>query len=360
MGVRQLLPLWVLLLSLPSARGASALISNTLPRTVGAGGPVVGAQDGNLVSVPHSEGGGFALVGMSYGDCLFTACQNTSVGACGFGMGQINVWRSATLGQTDWSAPVELLPRELRPVGTYFRPHVIYNAATAKWVLWVRWLCCGTGSLEQQHDTYLTALSDKLEGPYVVAVENVTMFWPDSADDNLFVDQDGSAYIVHTARSTGTKIVVERLTADFTRSAGTTDPSARSALVGPGKTEAPSMFRVGNIYYLSFAPLCCYCTEGAPTSVYTAAAPLGPYAPLTSLGNAPRAQQNFVFLAPDRLQGVLWSGNRWGSDPVHPAAPQFDNSLQFWTLLSFDAAGNISAIAWVDSFNVTVNTSSGA
>ena len=339
------------------ARGAwgPALVSNTQPRTVGAGGAVVGAQDGNLIAVPAAQGGGFALVGMSYGDCLFTACLNTTVGNCGFGAGAIHVWRSASLGQADWGAPAELLPAAQRPVGTYFRPHVVWNAATARWVLWVRWLCCGTGSLEQQHTTYLTATAERLEGPYTVAVANVSMFWPDSADDSLFVDDDGAAYIVHTARSTGTKIVVERLTADFTQCAGATDPAARSELIGPGGTEAPALFRVGGTYYVSFARLCCYCTEGAATSVYTATTPLGPYAPLTSLGNAPGAQQNFVFAAPDRLRGVLWAGNRWGSDPVHPAAPWFDYSLQYWSLLEFDARGNISALSWVDSFNVTVD-----
>lgn len=336
----------------------SAFISNTEPRTLGAGGAVVGAQDGNLLAVPLSQGGGFALIGMSYGDCLFTACENTTVGNCGFGAGVIHVWRSPSLGQSDWAAPVELLPAAQRPAGTYFRPHVIFNAATSKWVLWVRWLCCGSGALSQQHTTYLSAFADRLEGPYTVAEANVTMFWPDSADDNLFLDEDGAAYIVHTARSTGTKIVVERLTPDYLQSAGTRDPAARSAPIGPGTTEAPALFKVGSTYYVSFARLCCYCTEGASTIVYTSPAPLGPYTPLTSLGNAPGGQQNFVFSAPDRLRGVLWSANRWGSDPIHPNAPWFDYSLQYWSLLDIDAtSGNISALVWMDNFNVSVNIS---
>ena len=96
----------------------SVFISNTAPRTVGAGGPIVGAQDGNLLAVPTSEGGGFALIGMSYGNCLFTACQNTTVGNCGFGAGAIHVWRSPSLGQADWRAPVELLPAAQRPAGS--------------------------------------------------------------------------------------------------------------------------------------------------------------------------------------------------------------------------------------------------
>ena len=51
-----------------------------------AGGDIVGAQDGNLVNARLPDGR-FALVGILYGDCAFTACANTSFGACGFGAG---------------------------------------------------------------------------------------------------------------------------------------------------------------------------------------------------------------------------------------------------------------------------------
>jgi hypothetical protein len=331
------------------------LISNTAPRTEEVSGAVVGAQDGNLVEVPPSQGGGFALIGMSYGFCPFVACANQTDGACGFGMGAIHVWRSASLGQESWSAPVELLPAAVRPLGIYFRPHLIWNAASSRWVLWVRWLDNAGSSLSDDNTTYLTATALQLEGPYTVAQANTTMFWPNSADDNLFVDDDGSAYLVHTARSTGTKIVVERLTADYTESAGATDPNARSALIGPGHTESPALFKVAARYYVSFGELCCYCVEGAAALVYVADAPLGPYTYLTNLRNAARAQQNFVFAAPSVMRGVLWSGNRWGSDPIHPSAPLFDDSLQFWSLLDIGSDGNITAIAWQDALNITVN-----
>jgi len=346
--------LWVALcpLAVPGA-WSPVIIFNNVSRTVGSG-PVVGAQDGNLIAVPASAGGGFALLGMSYGDCPFVACANQTPGACGFGPGAIKLWRSASLGQSDWRAPVELLPAAQRPTGIYFRPHLIYNARTLRWVLWVRWLDDAGATLGDDNTTYLTATAAAIEGPFTVAVENTTMFWPNSADDNLFVDDDGSAYIVHTARSTGTKIVVERLTDDYTASAGATDPAARSALIGPGGTEAPALFKHGGFYYVSFAALCCYCTQGAATSVYVAAAPLGPYAPLTSLGNAPRAQQNFVFAAPGRIGGLLWAGNRWGSDPVNKP-PLFDYSLQFWSPLQFSDGGNITAIEWQDNFTLEVN-----
>ena len=108
-------------------------------------------------------------------------------------------------------------------------------------------------------------------------------------------------------------------------------------------------------WWVSGAPLCCYCSSGAATAVFfSAAGPLGPYAPVGSLGNAPRGQQNFVF-AHDRLPGqLLVAYNRWGSDPTGGPQPLFDLSLQYWALLSREGAG-WAQLAWQDEvvLNVT-------
>jgi len=347
--------LLLLLLGSSSCAWQNVSVSNVAVRR-GRDGAIVGAQDGNLLELPAVPAGGdaFALIGMLYGDCIFAACANETDGACGFGAGRITVWTSASLADMSWSGGAEVLPAAQRPPGIYFRPHIVYNARTRRFVLWVRWLAPTSGSLAAENTTYLTATAEELRGPYTVARRNVSMFWPNSADDSLFVDEDGAAYIVHTARSTGTAIVVERLTEDYTACAGASDPAARSALIGPGHSEAPAMWRLGARYYVSFAPLCCYCTEGAPTEVWAADAPLGPYAPAGALGNAPRAQQNFAFSS-SRLQGVLWGGNRWGSDPLSPAAPIFDRSLQFWQTLRFAANGSALPLQWSDEATLAVN-----
>jgi hypothetical protein len=121
------------------AGGAPSFISNTDFRRTPQG-DVVGAQDGNIVNARLPDGR-FVLVGMLYGDCPFAACANESLGACGFGAGVVRAWASPDLSQSSWALlPGELLPAAQRPVGIYFRPHVVYNAATQRYVLWLRWL----------------------------------------------------------------------------------------------------------------------------------------------------------------------------------------------------------------------------
>ena len=344
----------LLLLLLSPSRARPSFVSNTAFRR-STDGAIVGAQDGNLLRLPGA-GAGFALVGILYGLCAFTACANESLGACGFGAGEVRAWASPDLSQDSWRLlPGELLPAAQRPAGIYFRPHVVFNAATQRYVLWLRWLNVTGSTLTDDSTLYLTASAPALDGPYSVAHVAVPMFFNNSADDNLFVDDDGAAYIAHTCRGCATHIVVERLADDFLTSRGAADPAFRSALVGPGGTEAPALFRVGATVYLTMSHLCCFCTQGSETLVYSAPAPLGPYTALGSLGNAPRAQQNFVFVDPLVAGGApLWGGNRWGSDPGPGGPPLFDRSLQFWAQLSVLANGSIAPILWADNFTIDV------
>jgi hypothetical protein len=205
---------------------------------------------------------------------------------------------------------------------------------------------------------YLTATSDNVDGPYTVAQTVVPMFYNNSADDNLFVDDDGTAYIAHTCRSCATHIIVEQLSDNYTYALGATDPTKRSDPVGPGGTEAPALFKVGSTYYLTMTPLCCYCVTGSPTLAYSAPSPLGPYTALPSLGNAPKGQQNFVFRHPD-VDGILFSANRWGSDPQPPnGVPLFDRSLQYWSNLTLLSNGSFAPIEWQDNFTIGVRVTS--
>lgn len=354
-----------LLSSGASAIRCNATFSNTQLRR-GVAGNRVFAQDGNIANAKYN--GSFVLVGTSYGDCVFNACANTSAGACGFDgeATRFYVWLSPSLSDGTWSQPIEILPASARPSiykgAIFFRSHLVYNPLTARWVLWVRWLPPDGPSLSDDPTYYLSASAPSLDAPFAVDVAQVPMYYNNSADDNLFVDPtDGVGYIVHTSRATSgpsppnpaTRITVERLSADFLSSRGATDPSQRSELIGPGGTEAPAMWfdATRNLYFVSFSPLCCYCVKGSTTQVWTSATPLGPYTFAGSLGNAPAAQQNWVLSDPLLIDGVLWGGTRWGSDPTASApahAPIFDNGLQYWAPIAFAPNGSVLPIAWAN------------
>ena len=184
----------------PPALPALVTVSNTALRRTALGHPVQ-AQDGNIANAP-TPAGDFLLVGMSYGLCPYAGCTNETLGACGFSAGRILAYTSPTLGDGTWSEPTELLPAALRPANAiYFRPHLVFNPSTRQWVLWVRWLPYVSPSLAKDSTLYLVAASASPLGPFAVVNENVTMFWPNSADDNLYVAPDGSGYLVHTARA---------------------------------------------------------------------------------------------------------------------------------------------------------------
>ena len=173
---------------------ATVTVSNTDPRFT-VSDTQVRAQDGNMLNVKVN--GSFALVAMLYGLCPYAGCKNESFGACGFGPGTIAVYLSPDLGNANWSEPIEILPASARPSGIYFRPHLLYNAATRLFVLWVRWLPVLGPNLGDDPDLYLVATSPSLETPFSIVTINATMFYANSADDNLFADEDGTAYSEH-------------------------------------------------------------------------------------------------------------------------------------------------------------------
>lgn len=267
--------------------------------------------------------------------------------------------------------------------------------------MWVRYLPNVGPTLLDDPTLYMVASSSSLSSPFTVKNANVSMYWSNSADDNLFVDEDGTGYIVHTARSSNTTITVETLSVDYYSCLGWNDSRYRSEQIGPGHTEAPALARLrvkasstenqvhvnhhqlqndhnhheqqilhethaGHvqpdeyIYVLTFAPLCCFCVEGSTTLVYSAKHPLGPYTVWGApLGNAPAAQQNFLFTHPKLQNGseILWAGNRWGSDPVHNP-PHFDNSLMYWTPLTLKSPGGqdgFNEIKFQDSVVLSVD-----
>ncbi|KZM34735.1 family 43 glycosylhydrolase [Oerskovia enterophila] len=146
------------------------------------------------------------------------------------------------------------------------RPKVVYNESTGQWVLWVH----ADGPSETSNAQYAkanagVAVSDSPTGPFRyidsyrlhVAPEGEPNHMPSSPgmarDMNLFVDDDGTAYIIYSSEE-NYSLFISRLDETYTQLA--TPPS--EAVKGVDFTrpyigahrEAPALFKQGDTYYL--------------------------------------------------------------------------------------------------------------
>jgi hypothetical protein len=150
-----------------------------------------------------------------------------------------------------------------------YRPHVAYNARTHKYVLWIN------GYDNQVNYRVFTA--DSPTGPFVegpepqLAINRGAGVGLNNGDHDLFVDRDGTAYLAYTDIRAGHRQKVEKLDPTYTTGTG------EVADLGVSRTEAPSMFRRGDRYYVAYSdPTCAYCPSTG-TSYLTAEHPLGPW-----------------------------------------------------------------------------------
>jgi hypothetical protein len=149
-----------------------------------------------------------------------------------------------------------------------YRPHVAFNSASGKYVLWINSYDIGVG--------YHVFTSDLPTGPFVeqpfprLAVTDGIPPGLNNGDHDLFLDGDGTAYLVFTDWRRGGDIVVEKLDATYRTGTG------EYTRLGLTRVEAPSMFERDGRYYLTLSdPNCGYCTAG--TSYFMAPTPLGPW-----------------------------------------------------------------------------------
>jgi beta-xylosidase len=163
----------------------------------------------------------------------------------------------------DWTYRGNLLKDA--PTGYYYRPYVVFNPRTKKYVLWYNWyqkLWQGNAGV---------AVSDSPTGPFVVVNRRARLSGKSPGDGTLFVDDDGTGYYIYTDIANDYAVRAERLNADFTDTSGN-----GSVFIGFG-AEAPLMFRRDKLYYILAGTLCGLCKEGAEVGVLISSSPLGPY-----------------------------------------------------------------------------------
>ncbi|MEM8783806.1 MAG: family 43 glycosylhydrolase [Planctomycetota bacterium] len=244
------------------------------------------------------------------------------------------VYRSDDL--RTWAPLGDLLDTRIDGVG--YRPYVVFNPTTRKYVLWFNWYP------KLWEGQFGVALSDRPEGPFKVYEGDVKVAQPKPGDHNLFVDDDGSGYVVYTSiegdGSGDHGMSVERLNEGYTRSI-----KDSSGIFATG-VEAPAMFKHAGRYICLVGRCCCFCPEGANAAVYVSDHPLDPWtlageinlADSTDAKGTPivAGQQTDVAVLPG-VDGPLhvWMADKWGSRPDGIKG----HDVQHWEPLRFDEHG---------------------
>ena len=195
-------------------------------------------------------------------------------GHCGFRVDHaIRVYSSPDL--VNWTSEGEILPASDRPEGIYFRPKVKYNARTKEFVLWVNYLAPAHAPLfAYRHARLLVATSKQPTHGFRIVTQKANLSVDGAGDFDIFVDNDGKAYVAYDAWMNDHTVLIEQLTEDYTDSLGA---MARSEPLSPKNNEAPILFRRGETYFLMYGHVCCFCKEGTNAHVKIATSPLGPW-----------------------------------------------------------------------------------
>ena len=246
-------------------------------------GNAVDAHDGQLARF----GDTYYLYGTSY-DCGYRWQVNSSF--CGF-----KVYSSPDLvNWTDRGFVVQ--PYQC---GDCFRPHVIYDPATGKYVLW-------TNDSSTAPGDFRVYTSNAPAGPFTQQALPTLAYSDCGWDFGLYQDPvSGRGYMVDTDCPDGAKgLVVQQLSADDLSADG-----HYSVIHMPGPVESPAMFYRQGTYYITMSdPTCGYCTATG-TGYLTAPSPLGPWSGAST--NSPWTIANGALHVTGGEIGVSAAGATW-------------------------------------------------
>jgi hypothetical protein len=238
---------------------ASAATASTLINFNGSGqqivrfdtnGNAVDAHDGQLARFGNS----YYLYGTSY-DCGYRWQINSAF--CGF-----KVYSSTDL--VHWADRGFVV--QPYQCGDCFRPHILYDPATSKYVLWTN----DAGAA----GNFRVYTSDSPTGPFIQQSLPHLAYSDCGWDFGLYQDPvTGRGYMVNTDCPDGAHgLVVQQLNPDDLSADG-----QYSVIHMPGPVESPSMFYRKGTYYITMSdPTCGYCTATG-TGYLTAPSPLGPW-----------------------------------------------------------------------------------
>ncbi|WP_031475268.1 RICIN domain-containing protein [Streptomyces bicolor] len=313
---------------------ATAGPAQAAPRTI-TNGTQFTDTSGNPV---HAHGGGVIKVGSYYywfGE--HRNADNTFRYVDAYRSTDLKNWEFRNHVLTEAGAP-ELATANIE------RPKVMYNASTGKFVMWMH----KENGVDYSEARAAVAVSDTVDGDYTWQGSFRPLGQHMSRDITVFVDTDGTGYMVSAARE-NYDLHIYRLTSDYTGIA---------ALVADpwhgGHREAPALFKRNGVYFML--------TSGATgwnpnqQQYATATSIAGPWTAMKNVGDSTTYGSQTAYVLP--VQGssgtsYLYLGDRWGNS----FGGTVNDSRYVWLPLTFPSSTSMS-MSW--SPEVTIDTATGS
>jgi hypothetical protein len=300
-------------------------------------GNAVDAHDGEIALF----NGTYYLYGTSY-DCGFE-WNNKTAPFCGFksysSKDMVN-WKDEGF-LFDAQTPLWQSRCDGKTYGC-FRPHVIYNKKNKTYVLWINVYDNVSGFRVFTAKTPTGPFTEVHE-PKIAINSSMPAAGLNNGDHDLFIDDDGTAYVALTDwRKKGT-IAIEELTADYLSGTGKTINS-----ITFGRTEAPALFKRKGVYYLTYSdPNCGYCSATG-TSYRTAKSIFGPWSEGKKISdNSCGGQPSFVSTMKINAETIyLYGSDLWNNGAKNEAQANF-----YWAPLTFAEDGSINPLECLKSFS---------
>ncbi|MCA8830963.1 glycoside hydrolase family 43 protein [Hymenobacter pini] len=285
--------------------------------------------DGNLI---NAHGGGVLRVGKTYYWYGEKRAQQQEEGVTVYSSRDLYNWRYEGVALQPSTQP----GHDIEQGCLMERPKVLFNKKTGKYVMWFHLELKGKGYSAARAGV---AVADKPTGPF----RYVSSFRPNghmSRDMSLYLDDDGRAYHIYSARE-NYDLRIARLSDDFLTA------TKQDTLLFSNHREAPAVFKTGGKYYLITSG----CTGWDPNqaTLHVADTLFGPWQELGDPMRGPNAQKTFggqstyVLPAPGRPGSFIFLADRWNPKDLK-------DSRYLWLPVQFRQGQ--PTIEWLDRWNL--------